>query len=124
MKSNIVTLINTFIAALSCLLFSVSASAAQTVTYKIAHTRQKDVNMVVVVTGGSFFNADSNAKERMWTAMRSCAKAANLAGEVVMVANVNGGFKFYGPKSWMNYLKTIDMTWVNARLNKNLTCTF
>jgi hypothetical protein len=124
MKSNIVTLINTFIVALSCLLFSVSASAAQTVTYKIAHTRQKDVNMVVVVTGGSFFNADSNAKERMWTAMRSCAKGANLAGEVVMVANVNGGFKFYGPKSWMNYLKTIDMTWVNARLNKNLTCTF
>ncbi len=124
MKSNIATLINTFIVALSCLLFSVSASAAQTVTYKIAHTRQKDVNMVVVVTGGSFFNADSNAKERMWTAMRSCAKGANLAGEVVMVANVNGGFQFYGPKSWMNYLKTIDMTWVNARLNKNLTCTF
>lgn len=124
MKSNIATLINTFIVALSCLLFSVSASAAQTVTYKIAHTRQKDVNMVVVVTGGSFFNADSNAKERMWTAMRSCAKGANLAGEVVMVANVNGGFQFYGPKSWANYLRTIDMTWVNARLNKNLICTF
>jgi hypothetical protein len=37
---------------------------------------------------------------------------------------VNGGFKFYGPKSWANYLSTLDMTWVNARLNKNLTCTF
>jgi hypothetical protein len=120
MKSNIYTLI----VALSCLLFSVSASAAQTVTYKIAHTKQKDVNMVVVVTGSGFFNADGNAKERMWTAMRSCAKSANLAGEVVMVANVNGGFKFYGPKSWANYLSTIDMTWVNARLNKKLTCTF
>jgi hypothetical protein len=120
MKSMTVRLI----VALSCLLFSVFASASQTVTYKIAHTKQKDVNMVVVVTGGGFFNADSNAKERMWTAMRSCAKGANLAGEVVMVANVNGGFKFYGPKSWANYLKTIDMTWVNARLNKQLTCTF
>jgi hypothetical protein len=110
--------------AISFSIFSVFASAAQTVTYNIAHTKQKDVNMVVVVTGSGFFNADSNAKERMWTAMRSCAKGANLAGEVVMVANVNGGFKFYGPKSWMNYLKTIDMTWVNARLNKKLTCTF
>ena len=39
------------ITALSCLLFSVFASAAQTVTYKIAHTKQKDVNMVVVITG-------------------------------------------------------------------------
>ena len=112
------------IVALSCLAFSFFASAAQTVTYKIAHTKQKDVNMVVVVTGGGFFNADSNAKERMWTAMRSCVKGANLAGEVVMVANVNGGFRFYGPKGWMNFLRTIDMTWVNARLNKNLTCTF
>jgi hypothetical protein len=110
--------------ALSCLTFSVFASASQTVTYKIAHTKQKDVNMVVVVTGSGFFNADSNAKERMWTAMRSCAKGANLAGEVVMVANVNGGFKYYGPKSWLNFLSTVDMTWVNARLNKKLTCTF
>jgi hypothetical protein len=120
MKSMTVKLIT----ALSCLLFSVFASAAQTVTYKIAHTKQKDVNMVVVVTGSGFFNADSNAKERMWTAMRSCAKGANLAGEVVMVANMNGGFKFYGPKSWAKYLSTLDMTWVNARLNKQLTCTF
>jgi hypothetical protein len=124
MKSIIVRPTVALLVALSCLLFSVFASAAQTVTYKIAHTKQKDVNMVVVVTGGGFFNADSNAKERMWTAMRSCAKSANLAGEVVMVANVNGSFKFYGPKSWAKYLSTLDMTWVNARLNKKLTCTF
>ena len=110
--------------AIACLLFSMFADAAQTMTYKIAHTRQQDTNMVFVVTGSGFFNADSNAKERMWTAMRTCAKAANLAGDVVMVANINGGFKFYGPKSWANYLKNLDMTWVNARLNKKLTCTF
>ena len=124
MKSIIVRPTVALLVALSCLLFSVFASAAQTVTYKIAHTKQKDVNMVVVITGSGFFNADGNAKERMWTAMRSCAKGANLAGEVVMVANVNGGFKFYGPKSWMNFMRTIDMNWVNARLNKQLTCTF
>jgi hypothetical protein len=112
-----------FLAA-TCLLFSVFANAAQTVTYKIAHTRQQDTNMVFVVTSSSFFNADSSAKERMWTAMRTCAKAANLAGDVVMVANVNGGFKSYGPKNWINYLKNLDMNWVNARLNKKLTCTF
>ncbi len=119
MKSTIIA----FFAA-TCLLFSAFADAAQTVTYKIAHTRQQDTNMVFVVTGSGFFNADSNAKERMWTAMRTCAKSANLAGDVVMVANVNGGFKFYGPKSWANYLKNLDMTWVNARLNKSLKCTF
>ncbi len=112
-----------FVAAAS-LLFSVFANAAQTVTYRIAHTRQQDTNMVFVVTSSSFFYADSNAKERMWTAMRACAKSAKLAGDVVMVANVNGGFRFYGPKSWLNYLKNLDMSWVNARLNKKLTCTF
>lgn len=106
------------------LVFSVVASATQTITYKIAHTRQRDVNMVFVVTGSGFFNADSNAKERMWTAMRSCSKSANLAGDVVMVANINGTFKYYGPKSWLDYLRTLDMTWVNARINKSLTCTF
>lgn len=112
-----------FLAA-ACMLFSALANAAQTVTYRIAHTRQQDTNMVFVVTGGSFFNADSNAKERMWTAMRACVKSAKLAGDVVMVANVNGGFKFYGPKNWISYLRNLDMNWVNARLNKKLTCTF
>lgn len=110
--------------AASCLLVSANSHAAQTVTYRIAHTRQQDTNMVFVVTNSSFFSADNNAKERMWTAMRSCAKSARLAGDVVMVANVNGGFRFYGPKGWISYLKNLDMAWVNARLNKKLTCTF
>jgi hypothetical protein len=51
MKSNIAKLI----VALSCLLVAVFASAAETVSYKIAHTKQKDVNMVVVVTGSGIF---------------------------------------------------------------------
>ncbi|MBP8286408.1 MAG: hypothetical protein KAX57_06165 [Rhodoferax sp.] len=115
--------VTTFLAA-TCLLFGALANAAQTVTYRIAHTRQQDTNMVFVVTNSSFFNADNNAKERMWTAMRSCAKSARLAGDVVMVASVNGGFRFYGPKGWISYLSNLDMAWVNARLNKKLTCTF
>jgi hypothetical protein len=51
-------------------------------------------------------------------------RGANLAGEVVLVADVNRRFMFYGPKRWDGYLRTLDMQWVNARLNKSLTCNF
>jgi hypothetical protein len=112
------------IVALTCLFFSVCASAAKTTTYKIAHTKQRDVNMVFVVTNSNFFSANANTKERWWTDMRACARSANIAGDVVMVANVNGVFNYYGPKNWGTYLKSLDMAWVNARLNKQLTCTF
>lgn len=100
------------------------AQALQTENYRVAHTRQKDVNMVFVVTGSRFFDLDGNAKARAYTAMQSCVRSVKLAGEVVLVANVNGRFMFYGPKAWNGFLKTLDMNWVRARLNKELTCHF
>ena len=105
-------------------MLSTLAEAEQTTRYSIAHTRQRDTNMVFVVLGSSFFSGDSNRQQRWYTSMQSCVRGANLAGEVVVVANVNGRFKYYGPKTWHNYLRTVDMAWVNARLNKKLTCSF
>ncbi len=66
----------------------------------------------------------SQAQARWYTSLQSCVRGAKLAGEVVAVSNVNGRFMTYGPKNWRNFLTTIDMNWVNARLNKELTCTF
>lgn len=107
-----------------CLLFPAWLGAAQTVKYSVAHTRQRDTNMVIVVSGSSFFTANSKTQQLWYTALQSCVRSVNLAGTVVVVANVNGRFMFYGPNDWGNYLRTLDMSWVKARVNKELTCTF
>ena len=102
-----------------------SPAAASAVTYKIAHTRHQNANMVLIVTGNGFFTA-APEKSRLWyTSMKQCVKGLNLAGEVIVVANdPNRRFRWWGPTSWNNFLRTIDMEWVNARVNKQITCNF
>ena len=41
-----------------------------------------------------------------------------------VVANVDGGFRYWGPVNARDFLSTLDMNWVNARVNKEMNCTF
>ncbi len=110
--------------ALTAALLWPALADAVTNRYRVAHTREQNTNMVFVVISSSFFAGDSQAQARWYTSLQSCVRSVNLAGEVIAVSNVNGRFMYYGPKNWRNFLKTIDMNWVNARLNKELTCNF
>lgn len=110
------------IALLACLLGSFAVSAEQVTTYDIAHVRHRDTNMVFVVTNANFFRQSNATQERWWTALKVCVREANLSGTTIAVADVNGSLRFYGPKNWHKFLRTLDMDWVNARINKELTC--
>ena len=109
-------------ALILCLLLASIASAEQVTTYSIAHTRYRDSNMVIVISNANFFAQSEETQERWFTALKVCSRNANLAGQVIVVANVNRRLRFYGPKSWHSFLRTIDMAWVRARVNKELTC--
>ena len=71
-----------------------------------------------------FFEVDRQTQQRWYTALQSCVRNVKLAGEVVAVASVKGSLKTYGPKNWGEFLSTIDVAWVDARINKELSCTF
>ncbi|MBL8312102.1 MAG: hypothetical protein JNL19_16910 [Burkholderiales bacterium] len=102
-----------------------SLTAAETVNrYSVAHTRHRDADMVVVRIDGRFFNADLKTQARWYTDIQSCVRSVKLRGTVILVSGANGRFQFYGPNTWHSFLKTIDMAWVNARLNKEMTCHF
>jgi hypothetical protein len=107
---------------IASLLLASIASAEQVTTYSIAHTRYRDSNMVIVISNANFFEQSDETQERWFTALKVCSRNANLAGQVIVVANVNRRLRFYGPKSWHSFLRTIDMAWVRARVNKELTC--
>jgi hypothetical protein len=105
------------------LLLPISTKAV-TNNYQIAHTRYKNSNMVIVVINKSFFNGSNADQARWFTSIEQCVRSANLAGQTVVVANDNNRFRYYAPKTWHGFLRTIDMNWVRARLNKRLTCSF
>ncbi len=113
-----------FLSLLCLFLFSSVEEAKSRTTYKIAHTKSGGTNMVLVSVSSSFFRESQNTQQKWFTGFEQCSRSANLAGQVIVVANSSGTFKFYGPKTWHKFMRTIDMDWVNARINKNLTCTF
>jgi hypothetical protein len=111
-------------ALVCCCFVSFEVAAQAPVRYSVAHTRSRNVDMVLVKVGARFFEADTKTQARWFTDIQACARGAKLGGTVVAVATINGGFRYYGPKSWHNFLGTIDMAWVNARVNKEMICRF
>ena len=98
------------------------ATAEQVTTYDIAHINHRGSNMILVVTSDNFFEQSENTQARWYTALKVCVREANLAGQTIVVADVDDHLRFYGPKSWHKFLRTLDMDWVRARVNKELTC--
>lgn len=118
-------------AALSAALLSVllclgaiADAQAATNTYRVAHVRYQGSDMVLVIVNRSFFYGSGNDQQRWFTAIQQCVRSVKLGGQTLVVTNDNGRFRFYGPNGWHNFLRTIDMSWVNARVNKTMTCNF
>lgn len=106
------------------LLLPALAAAKETVTYPVAHTRQGDVSTVMVVISPNFFNSDASSQAGWYKAVVACVRSAKLAGDIFVVANFNQRFNYYGPKGRTAAVQGRDMKWVNARVNRQLTCTY
>lgn len=99
-------------------------AAAVTNVYRVAHTRYQNSDMVVVIIDQRFFGGSTDDQARWFTAIEQCVRSVRLGGQTVVVSARGGRFQFYAPNSWHGFLRTIDMNWVQARVNKQLTCNF
>lgn len=104
------------------ILWAGAATAEEATTYDIAHINHRGSNMVLVITSDDFFYQSENTQARWYTALKACVREANLAGQAIVIADVDDQLRFYGPKSWHKFLRTLDMDWVRTRVNKELTC--
>jgi hypothetical protein len=100
------------------------AFAQRPQTYAIAHTRTQNVDMIAVKVGARYFEADAKTQARLYTDFQACARRANLGGTVILVSSVKGRLRYYGPKTWHTFLSSLNVDWIDARVNKNLTCKF
>jgi len=117
------SLVGLFMMLAACVSWQSSANAVQT-TYKVAHIKVQSVNMVFIKVRSDFFLQDDKTKARWYSLLQSCSSSANLAGEVVAVANVNNRMVWYGPKKWSTFMSTTNMSWVDTRVNKQLSCDY
>jgi hypothetical protein len=105
-------------------LFPAIASAAETIKYDVAHIKQGGADTVFVVMTPNFFNSDAKLRPNWYKSVQSCVRSNRLAGDVMLVANFNGRFNYYGPNSRATSMQSVNMKWVRDRVNKQMSCTY
>ncbi len=91
-------------------------------TLEIAHVREQGVDMIIVPLDRSFHHKSSSQQNAMRNEIQARAASAGLRGSVALVWEVSGGrMGFLAPPNWQNFFRSIDLGWVFANLNRELS---
>ena len=105
------------------LLCSIPLIASAVTHYTVAHTRIRGQDVVIFPVSGKMRTIPSSDKEAIVRRLTRCANSAGLSGRAVIAwPNNNGGVGAYGPTKVIPHFETINMSWVNQRVNKKLAC--
>ncbi len=93
------------------------------VTYKIAHVNIQNQDMIFVLLDRQFGYRTEQEQEQFARYLQGCATSAGLKGHVVPTWEAPAGRSmFRGPQEWHTFFGSINLQWVWASVNKELTC--
>lgn len=105
------------------LLCALPLVASAVTHHRVAHTKIHGQDVVIFQFSPKMRTVPSSDKESMYKVLTRCANSAGLSGKAVMVwSNPNGRVGAYGPKKVIPHFETINMIWVDKRINKKLAC--
>jgi hypothetical protein len=89
---------------------------------KVAHLRQQGQDMIIVPLDRSFAQKTENDQHATINELQMVAHSAGLAGEVVPVWDNGGGrMAFIAPNPWHPYFRSINLAFVWANVNRELS---
>lgn len=92
-------------------------------SFDIAHVREQDTNMIVVIVDESFGAKSKTEQSRIVDALQICANSAGLAGTVVAVWEMTGGqMGFVAPPEWQRYFSSLRFADIAAHVNRKIHC--
>jgi len=94
----------------------------QSETYKIAHINEQGQDMIIVPVTSSFGSKSQSDQSSFESTIQYCAADAGLKATVCIVWQVGNRFHFAAPNAWHQFFRSINMQWVNANINRTLTC--
>jgi hypothetical protein len=93
-------------------------------SFMVAHIRHQNVDLVLVPLEGDFEHYPREEQAALVGELRARAKAAGLLGTVVPVwAGENEHMKFVAPRALHEIFRGIDVPWVRASINRELSWT-
>ncbi|HEX5324586.1 MAG TPA: hypothetical protein VFW40_12425 [Capsulimonadaceae bacterium] len=91
--------------------------------FDVAHVREQDTNMIVVIVGGPFGAKSKAEQSHIVEALQVCANRAGLAGTVVPVWEKDGGqMGFVAPPDWQRYFSNLRYADIARNVNRKLHC--
>lgn len=90
-------------------------------TFKIAHIREQGVDLIVVPMDPAFGKLPKSDQHTIIAELQAQSFAAKLAGTVVTVWDYGRGqMGFIAPQSWHPFFQSISLSWLLAKLNREL----
>jgi hypothetical protein len=91
-------------------------------TYKVAHINEQGQDMIIFPVDSAFSRMTRSDQEHQLGLLGFRANAAGLRGAAVAIWDAGGGhLGFFGPQQWHPFLKSIDLHFVMANLNKEIS---
>lgn len=91
-------------------------------TYEIAHIREQGQNIIIVPVSSAVGSKSLQQQNEVRDSLQMFSANAGLAGKVCLVWSTGNRFNFLAPPQWHSFFRSIDMSFVAANINKNLTC--
>lgn len=93
--------------------------------YSIAHVHEQGEDLIIIPLNANTFNSLTRSEqESTREALQFFATDAGLVGTVCIVWQLGNLFKFIAPTPWHQYFRSIDMGFVQANLNRELSCQY
>lgn len=89
--------------------------------YKVAHINRQGTNLIIIPLESQFGNLSSDDQQATIADLQAHATGAGWAGTVVPVWNSAGRLAFIAPKKWHPFFSSINLQWVGANLNKQMS---
>jgi hypothetical protein len=90
--------------------------------YGVAHINEQGVDLVIIPLADDYEWKTGAHQRQIIAGLQVCASAAGLRGTVVPVWQAGGYMKFIAPPHWHSFLQSIDMNYVAANVNRELSC--
>lgn len=90
-------------------------------TFKVAHVREQNQNMLLFPLDDSFAQKSNEARISALNELELRAHRAGLAGRAAAFWTSNGQTYSIGPKAWTSFLRSLSMGAVLASVNKELS---
>ena len=90
-------------------------------SFNVAHIREQGQDMLLFPLDDSFDYKSSTEQNSTVAQLQMRARSAGLAGRAVAVWERGSETRFLGPPQWRGFLQSIDMGFVLANVNREIS---